>query len=54
MSIAGRWMSARKNGQATPARPTPFEVERTRTVTGRVRSIEGVHRVQLTNAADDD
>lgn len=38
MSIAGRWTSARQNGQATSARPTPFEVGRTSTVTGRMRS----------------
>jgi hypothetical protein len=58
MSSTGRWISARQSGQATPARYTPFEVERTSCVTGRVRSIGGGHRdeiqYELTNAADED
>lgn len=58
MNTVGRCTSARQGGPSTTARSTPFEVERTSCVTGRMRSVVGGHRdgsqCELANDADDD
>jgi hypothetical protein len=58
MNAAGRWMRVRQSGEGTLAKRTPFEVERTSGLNGRVRSIDGADRdesqYELTNVADDD